>query len=384
MTYPSQPHPDDPWGRQAPHANGRPGYGPATPPPGYGAWGGAGHDQGSGRPDPGPQPRQGGPPPDHGRHPEYGPPPAQGRWPEHDPTPDQGRRPDYGLSSGPYASRPELQTTYANQGDPYALPQNQYDYGGLPPKRHNTLIIGLSAGLGVILLLGGTAGTVAYFNASRTEPAAGVSGTGTSGPTTAPLESDSPSDEPSQEPAEEPAEEPTGSAGEPSDTTPGSSRAAPGSPIAHSEFGDWNFRFEAVKFSANKVGGWSYDTCAPVDGEGVLATNKCERAIQVAYSAYRGHLRAVQVAMAFPTDKAAKAAATRLAKLGSNAVNIRSDMTLDTFAYGQIRANVAKNYVIATIVTADKTARPRADKFHLYLQADAMSYFLLRDVTVTS
>ncbi|MBB6549385.1 hypothetical protein [Nonomuraea rubra] len=412
MSYPSQPHPDDPWGQQAPPPNGRPGHGPATPPPGYGAWGGAAHGQGAGRPEPGPQPRQGGPPPDYGRRPEYGPTSGQNRWPGQDRRPEYGPPPDQdwwpeqerwpeqapmpgpGLASGPYASRPEFPTTYADQGDPYGLPQNPYEFGGLPPKRHNTLIIGLSAALGVILLLGGTAGAIAYFNASRTETTSGLSGTGTSGPTTAPLES--PSSEPSEDPAgdatgdpagdaaEEPAEEPTGSADPPSDTTPGSSRAAPGSPITHSEFGDWNFRFEGVKFSANKVGGWSYDTCDPVDGEGVLSRNKCERAIQVAYSAYRGHLRAVQVTMAFPTDKAAKAAATRLAKLDSNAVNIRTDMTLDTFAYGQIRANVAKNYVIATIVTADKTAKPRADKFHLYLQADAMSYFLLRDVTVTS
>ncbi|UBU09381.1 hypothetical protein [Nonomuraea gerenzanensis] len=321
MTYPSQPQPDDPWGQQAPQGYGHPGHGP--------------------------QPRQGGPPPDHGHRPDYGP------------------GPYHHQEAGP-APPPNLQTTtYAN---------HPYEFGGLPPRRHNTLIIGLSAALGVMLLLGGTAGAVAYFSASRAQPATSLSDTDPTRTLAEPTRS--------QEPA--PSQEPTSPADEPAGTTPGTSQAAPGSPITHDEFDDWRFRFEDVKFSANKVGGWSYDTCDPVDGQGVLARNNCERAIQVAYSAYRGHLRAVQVTMAFPTDKAAKAAATRLAKLDSDAVNIRSDMTLDTFAYGQIRANVAKKYVIATIVTADRTARPRAEKFHLYLQADAMSYFLLRDVTITS
>ncbi|WP_155126684.1 hypothetical protein [[Actinomadura] parvosata] len=411
MTYPMEPHPDDPWGRPAPQPHDHPGpvappprHGaPAAPPPEYGGWGdaGGGPRHGPGRPEPGPQPRQGGPPRDaYGAPPDAGPygPPRDAYGPPPDPESYGPPRDAYGPppepgpygpphdaygpppDPGPYGPPPHAnpQTTYA--AHPYDLAQNPYDYGGLPVKRHNTLLIGLSAGLGIVLLLGGTAGAVAYFNTTRAQTT-GLSGTGTSGPTTAPLRSDPPAAEPSEEPSGEPSEEASdGSSG----TTRGTAQAAPGSPIEHTEFGDWKFRFEGVKFEANKVGGWSYDTCDPVDGQGVLARNKCERAIQVAYSAYRGHLRAVQVTMAFPTDKAAKAAAARLAKLDASAVNIRSDMTLDTFAYGQIRANVAKKYVIATIVTADRTAKPKADKFHLYLQADAMSYFLLRDVTITS
>ncbi|GAA2214048.1 hypothetical protein GCM10009850_095120 [Nonomuraea monospora] len=265
---------------------------------------------------------------------------------------------------------PPRQDQWGPPPPPYGPPPRQHEFATLPPKNNHTLLIGLSAALGVMLLLGGTAGTVIFYNASRAEPAPA--------PVTAAPE---PSSQEPTEQADEPAEEP---ADEPADETGDATKAAPGSPITHREFGDWDFRFEKVRFNANKAGGWSYDTCDPVDGQGVLADTKCERAIQVAYSAYRGHLKAVQVTMAFPNVKAAKTAATRLAKLDARALNIRSDMTLARFEYGQIRANVAKQYVIATIVTADRTAQPKAAKFHLYLQADAMSYFLLRDVTVTS
>jgi len=59
-------------------------------------------------------------------------------------------------------------------------------------------------------------------------------------------------------------------------------------------------------------------------------------------------------------------------------------MALQDFEYGKIRTNPAKKYVVVTIVTADKTAEAKADDFHLSMQADAVGYFLLRDVTITS
>jgi uncharacterized membrane protein len=244
----------------------------------------------------------------------------------------------------------------------YALPL-AYDEYALPPRRNRTLIIALSAGLGV-LLVGAAIGAVTYLNSPGSKPAIALPSTATSLPTAAPRQSDPSPDAPA--------------------TPSPSSRAQAGSPIADSEFDDWKFNLSGVKFDANKVDGWTYDTCDPVDGQGVLAKNNCERAVQIAYSAYRGHLKAVQVMMTFPTDKAARTAATRLAKLNSNAMNIRSDMVLPTYAYGKIRTNPAKKYVVVTIVTADKSARAKAAKFHLYLQAHSVSYFLLRDVIVTS
>jgi hypothetical protein len=229
----------------------------------------------------------------------------------------------------------------------------------------------LSAGLGV-LLVGAAIGAATYFNSPGSKPTVALPGTATSLPTSAPRQSDPPPDEPA-DPSPEPTAAPSTS-----------SRAQAGSPIADAEFGDWKFNLSGVKFDADKVDGWTYDTCDPVDGQGVLAKNNCERAIQIAYSAYRGHLKAVQVMMSFPTDRAARTTATRLAKLASNAMNIRSDMVLPTYAYGKIRTNPAKKYVVVTIVTADKSARSKAAKFHLYLQAHSVGYFLLRDVIVTS
>ncbi|MEV0620066.1 hypothetical protein AB0I81_42575 [Nonomuraea sp. NPDC050404] len=363
MAYPPQPHPQDPWGRQtqeAPQGHGRPpryGQPPAQPgygPPGAGYQGYGYQEHGEhGELRHGPQPRQGGPPPPGFDQHEL--------WGTQSPYDRQGPLYESHGSPNPYG-----------QGDPYGLP----DYG-LPPRHNNTMTIWLSVGLGLVLLVGGTIGAVAYVRSAGPKPAA-LPTSATSFPTTAPWQSGAPSAQPSQEPSEQPSGDPTG------DPTGDPGTAAAGSPLQDSEFDDWKFNLSGVKFDANKVEGWTYDSCDPVDGRGVLAKNKCESAIQVAYSAYRGHLKAVQVIMAFPSDSAAKTAAARLSKLTSNAVNIRSDMTLPDFTYGKIQTNASKRYVVTTVVTADKTAQRKAQQFHIYLQADSMSYCLLRDTTVTS
>ncbi|WP_431933693.1 hypothetical protein [Nonomuraea jabiensis] len=152
----------------------------------------------------------------------------------------------------------------------------------------------------------------------------------------------------------------------------------PDSPIDADEYGDWDFRVGSVTFRAEKVGGWTYDSCAPVDRQGVLARNKCERAVQLAYSAYRGHLTAVQVIMSFPTVKAAKATAVRLAS-SSGAVKWRRDKMLDKYVYGKQRVTSSKRYVLLTVVTADRTAQAKATRFQHYLHADRSNSFLFRD-----
>ncbi|MEV0613545.1 hypothetical protein AB0I81_09490 [Nonomuraea sp. NPDC050404] len=148
-------------------------------------------------------------------------------------------------------------------------------------------------------------------------------------------------------------------------------------PIDADQYGDWNFRMGDTAFKAKKVGGWTYDSCAPVDRNGVLARNNCERVVQLAYSAYRGHLTAVQVIMAFPTDQAAEAAADRLAKT-SGQVKWRRDTMLDEYVYGRQRVGQTKRYVLLTLVTADKTAQAKAQRFHQYLHADHSGSFLFR------
>ncbi|WP_220448372.1 hypothetical protein, partial [Nonomuraea diastatica] len=189
-----------------------------------------------------------------------------------------------------------------------------------------------------------------------------------------------PSADPTAEPTSGPSTDPTAERTEPS-TNPGrSSRPEPGSPITHGEFPDWKFSLGEAKFAAHKVGGWTYDSCDTVDRQGELAKNQCERAIELAYSAYSGHLKAIQVIMSFPSEATAKTAATRLAELSSNAVKWRRDQALDTFVYGKIRSGSIKKYVVLTVVTADRTARAKATKFHHYLQADHKNYFLFRDL----
>jgi hypothetical protein len=266
------------------------------------------------------------------------------------------------------------------------MPQTQY---GLPAKRNTSLIVGLCVTLGVILLGGGTVGVIRHFNTADAEPGLAQPTPHTTAPPQSDPASANPSGEPSDQPSDatsdatsdQPSDEPSTA---PTDTPSTSSRAAPGSPISDKEFRNWKFALGGVNFAANKVAGWTYDTCDPVDALGEMAKNHCGRAIQVAYTAYRGHLKAVQVMMSFPTDKAAKATATRLEKLNTDALNVRRDMTHATYAYGKIRSGAYKKYVVVTIVTADTSAKAKADKFHLYLQADTASYFLLRDTTVTS
>ncbi|HEX4813314.1 MAG TPA: hypothetical protein VFV66_11240, partial [Nonomuraea sp.] len=190
-----------------------------------------------------------------------------------------------------------------------------------------------------------------------------------------------PTDDPSSTPSDPPSSEPSTA---PTNPKPTQRRAVPGSPITHGEFTDWDFGLDGVKFSADKVAGWTYSSCDPVDGEGVLARYDCQRAVQLAYSAYSGHIKAVQLMMSFPTEKAAKDTAARLAKLTSDAVTWRKDKAHGSYAYGKIRSGAAKKYVVVTIVTADSSGKAKAGKFHGYLQADIASYFLLRDLTITS
>ncbi|MFI6741527.1 hypothetical protein ACIBI9_52170 [Nonomuraea sp. NPDC050451] len=154
----------------------------------------------------------------------------------------------------------------------------------------------------------------------------------------------------------------------------------PDSPIDAGQYGDWNFRAGSVTFKAEKVGGWTYDSCEPVDRNGVLAKNKCERAVQLAYTAYRGHLTAVQVIMAFPTVKAAKATAMQLTS-SSRAVKWRRDKLLDEYVYAKKRVASTERYVILTVVAADKTAQAKAMRFQHYLHADRSNSF--RDSTAS-
>ncbi|UBU14857.1 hypothetical protein [Nonomuraea gerenzanensis] len=220
-------------------------------------------------------------------------------------------------------------------------------------------------GLAVLLLGGGGWAAYAFLSSPAPTPKLALP---SSTPTTS-TPTPSPTPTPSDTPAETPA------------TT---KQAQPGSPLTHQEFNDWNFALGGIKFKADKVAGWTYSSCAPVDGQGVLARNKCQRAVQLAYSAYSGHLKAVQIMMSFPTDQAAKTTANRLAKLSSNAVKWRQDKALTRYVYGKILSGASKNYVVVTIVTADKSAGTMAPNFHAYLQTDHTSYFELRDQTITS
>ncbi|MEV5889620.1 hypothetical protein [Nonomuraea fuscirosea] len=309
---------------------------------------------------------------------------AAATQPAYTPLPGQPAPAHQGYGNPPYNGQPG--------GGPYAghpgggpFPQQGYAPG--PARKSNSaLIIGLAVGLAVLLLGGGAVGAYLYLNAPG--PTTTVALPSEAPTTSPPSQRPEPSDPPASatpDPTSAPADPTTTPSSAPTSTASASKQVQPGSPLTHSEFKDWNFALGGVKFRADKVGGWTYPSCTPVDGEGgVLTKNKCESAVQLAYSAYSGHIKAVQLLMSFPSEQSAKTAATRLAKLSSNAVRWRQDETLAKYSYGKILSGASKNYVVVTIVTADRSARSLAPNFHAYLQTDQASYFLLRDKTITS
>ncbi|MET7329424.1 hypothetical protein [Nonomuraea sp. NPDC005650] len=236
-------------------------------------------------------------------------------------------------------------------------------------------------GLVSVLLIGGGVIAFLYMRDSAQKTAVAL-------PTTDPFPTTTtapPSDQPSASPSDPPASEPAEPTPAPSDTRPTTSkRVDPDSPLTDDEFEDWDFKLGDVELEAKKVGGWTYDSCDPVDGQGVLAKNDCQRAVQLAYSAYGGHIKAVQLLMSFPSEAAAKTTASRLAKLTSDAVKWRTDKTHKSYVYGKMRSGASKKYVVVTVLTADKAAKPMATYYHQYLQSDIAGYFLFRDLTVTS
>ncbi|QYC38981.1 hypothetical protein Nocox_06770 [Nonomuraea coxensis DSM 45129] len=316
-----------------------------------------------------------GPPPPSGPQVPPGPPSGPNLPPHQGPAPGQGFPQGPGYPQGPAQGYPQGQGHPPAPGygpapggkNPYA-PHPYPPYGPPPKRRNNALIITLCIVLGVLLLGGGTIGAVAYLN--RPDPSTTAALT-TTAPTPAPTrtqQSAAPSDSPA------PEKEPT--------TAPPSSSE---SPLRHDEFKDWNFQLGAVKFAAQKVAGWTYDTCDAVDGEGVLAKYDCESAVQLAYSAYGGHLKAVQLIMAFPSTADAKSASNRLQKLTSTAVKWRTDKIHRKYTYGKILSGSALKYVLVTIVTTDNTAaKAKATKFQEFLQTDHANYFVMRGEALTS
>ncbi|MEV0619402.1 hypothetical protein AB0I81_39210 [Nonomuraea sp. NPDC050404] len=229
-----------------------------------------------------------------------------------------------------------------------------------------------------MLVVGGGAAAYAYLSAPGPAPTVALPSTSPS--TSSPSESASPPQAPTTAPPQSTPPESTS----PTNTQPTSTPAQSGTPITHNEFDDWTFTQGGVKFEADKVAGWTYSSCKGLDSQGVLVKNRCQRAVQLAYSAYGGHLKAVQLVMSFPNDQAAKITADRLATLSSNAVKWRQDKALPSYAYGKILSGSAKRYVVMTIVTADKSARTKAPNFHAYLQTDRATSILSRGQTLTS
>ncbi|MCP2361609.1 hypothetical protein HD597_008629 [Nonomuraea thailandensis] len=224
------------------------------------------------------------------------------------------------------------------------------------------MLIGVIVALSAILLLGGGAfGAYAYLGSSDPAPTPTPVAQPSTPPTSAPPSSPAPSPTPAEETPE------------PSSTPSDSS----GGPLDHTEFGNWNYSLKGEKYAARKVGGWTYDSCDPLDAEGVMADNNCESAIQLAYTAYGGNLRAVQIVLRFPGTSDAKKTANQLKNSADDKVAWRRASAHSRYAYGAIYSGAYLNYVVVTVVTTNESAKPKARKFHTAMQTDRGVYFFL-------
>ncbi|MEO3803888.1 hypothetical protein [Nonomuraea sp. B1E8] len=378
MAHPQQPPPHGPWGQQ-----GQQGYGPpsgqGTPAPGYGPPGHQQHGQ-PGRQGPGPHPGPGAPPPG------YGQPPAQGPTP-YDPGAGQyGQNPggQYGQDAGQYgqgAGHGQGRPPYGQSpgqygqgaGQQYGQGPGQYGYGnqaGAPPygspppggRNNNAVLIGVIVVLSVLLLGGGAFGAYSYLNAPGPAPTtiAQPSTSPSAPPTSAPPTSAPPTATPTDTP------EPSSTSSDSQDT-----------PLDHTEFDDWNFSLKGEKYAARKVGGWTYDSCDPLDAEGVMADNNCESAVQLAYSAYGGNLKAVQIILAFPSSTDARNTAKRLKNTADKNVAWRRSSAHRSYSYGKIYTGAYVKHLVITIVTANSSAKSKAQKFHTAMQTDRGVYFFM-------
>ncbi|WP_187415150.1 hypothetical protein [Nonomuraea sp. PA05] len=222
------------------------------------------------------------------------------------------------------------------------------------------MIVALTA---LLLLGGGAFGAYAYINSSTEAPPTPIAQPTTTPPTSAP---------PSSSP--EPSPTPTTSSPEPSGTPSGSAD----SPLTHTEFGNWNYSLKGEKYAARKVGGWTYDSCDPLDAEGVMADNDCESAVQLAYTAYGGNLKAVQVILQFPGAADAKKTATQLKNGADEKVAWRRSSAHSSFAYGAVYSGAYLNYVVVTVVTTNASAKSKARKFHTAMQTDRGIHFFMK------
>ncbi|MFG1694102.1 hypothetical protein [Nonomuraea sp. NPDC049309] len=252
---------------------------------------------------------------------------------------------------------------------------NQAPYPTVPPRPRpngNTAVI-VTVVLGVVVLLlgGGAIGAYVYVNRPQ---AVTVSTLPSLAPTTPPPASVAPSPPVTTAP---PSPLPS-----PSPTATGGERA--GTPLVHEEFQDWEYASYSGEYNAWKVAGWTYSSCAPLDVKGVLAEHHCGRAVQLAFSAENGHIKILQIMASFPTDQDAGKAAARITQ---------ARITLDGLAWKSTYAHTyagkgmtisSKNYLIATVVTTDKTGQPHTTTYLTYLMVDRMVYLRKRDRVVTS
>nr|SBO92620.1 hypothetical protein BN4615_P2134 [Nonomuraea gerenzanensis] len=227
------------------------------------------------------------------------------------------------------------------------------------------MLIGVIVTLSALLLLGGGAfGAYAYLNSSTPQPTRIAQPTTSTPPTTAPPTTDPPPPDPT------PTDSPTPS------STPSTSSDTP---LEHTEFGNWNYSLKGEKYAARKVAGWTYDSCAPLDAEGVMADNNCASAVQLAYTAYGGNLKAVQIIFQFDAAGDAKKTANQLKNSADRKVAWRRASAHSRYAYGAIYTGAYLNYVVVTVVTTNESAKPKAKKFHTAMQTDrGISFFLNR------
>ncbi|GAM48019.1 hypothetical protein [Nocardia seriolae] len=264
--------------------------------------------------------------------------PTQTNWPA-----QQGYPQDTGYGQQPgYAQ-------HTGQGQQPGLPQDpgypQQQGFSQPPKSNTGLIIGVVAGL-VVMLAIAVGAIVLVSKDDKSSQADATTTTTTTEATSAPATTRT----------------------APTTTKP----AAGGSRFHYTEYGkDWDFKFGDVELHAKYVTGRDFDTCAQIDKAGTLTGLGCQVASEMAWKAEGGELMLTQIVMTMSDSGQADAA---YGQFDNKDVKLSDGTYIADFETGKWKAATLGKFVVYTVATATSSVdEATVDKYLSWRSKDTVA-----------
>lgn len=113
--------------------------------------------------------------------------------------------------------------------------------------------------------------------------------------------------------------------------------------------GDWDFKLGDVEHHATLDRSVDHATCAPVEKDAVLTSQRCEHAAQWVFTALGGKVRLTQLFLVFDTERHAKAAQTAL---DDKDLDLPAGSTFPSYAQGRWNSSVYGNIISVTVGTS--------------------------------